>query len=37
MPPLTDAGAVHEGADRHDAATAWLTEQLNGSRRVGIP
>ncbi|HEV7773695.1 MAG TPA: type II toxin-antitoxin system VapC family toxin [Conexibacter sp.] len=29
--------AVHRGADRHDAARAWLTEQLNGSRRVGIP
>ena len=23
-------------ADRHDAAREWLTEQLNGSRRVGI-
>jgi uncharacterized protein len=29
--------AVHEGADRHESARAWLTEQLNGSRRVGIP
>ncbi len=29
--------AVHKGADRHDAAAAWLTEQLNGSRRVGLP
>ncbi|HZV73306.1 MAG TPA: type II toxin-antitoxin system VapC family toxin [Conexibacter sp.] len=29
--------AVHEGADRHEPAVAWLTEQLNGSRRVGIP
>lgn len=29
--------AVHEQADRHEAAVAWLTEQLNGSRRVGIP
>jgi toxin-antitoxin system PIN domain toxin len=29
--------AVHEGADRHEAAAAWLSEQLNGSRRVGIP
>ena len=29
--------AVHEGADRHEAAAAWLTEQLNGSRRVGLP
>lgn len=29
--------AVHRGADQHDAAREWLTEQLNGSRRVGIP
>jgi toxin-antitoxin system PIN domain toxin len=29
--------AVHREADRHDAARTWLTEQLNGSRRVGIP
>lgn len=29
--------AVHEKADRHEAAVEWLTEQLNGSRRVGIP
>jgi toxin-antitoxin system PIN domain toxin len=29
--------AVHEGAERHEAAAAWLTEQLNGSRRIGIP
>jgi uncharacterized protein len=29
--------AVHKGAIRHEAARAWLTEQLNGSRRVGIP
>jgi len=29
--------AVHKGADRHEAARGWLTEQLNGSRRVGIP
>lgn len=29
--------AVHEGAERHDAARAWLTEQLNGSRRVAFP
>jgi uncharacterized protein len=29
--------AIHKGADRHEAALAWLTEQLNGSRRVGIP
>ena len=29
--------AVHRGADQHDAAAHWLTEQLNGSRRVGLP
>ena len=29
--------AVHKGADRHEAARRWLTEQLNGSRRIGIP
>jgi toxin-antitoxin system PIN domain toxin len=29
--------AVHEQAERHEAAVEWLTEQLNGSRRVGIP
>jgi uncharacterized protein len=29
--------AVHRGADRHDAAREWLTQQLNGSRRVAIP
>jgi uncharacterized protein len=29
--------AIHEGAERHEAAVAWLTEQLNGSRRVGLP
>jgi toxin-antitoxin system PIN domain toxin len=29
--------AVHREADRHDAARTWLSEQLNGSRRVGIP
>jgi len=29
--------AVHEGADQHNAARHWLTEQLNGSRRVGLP
>jgi toxin-antitoxin system PIN domain toxin len=29
--------AVHRGDDRHEAAVTWLTEQLNGSRRVGIP
>jgi toxin-antitoxin system PIN domain toxin len=29
--------AVHEGDHRHDDAVEWLTEQLNGSRRVGLP
>ena len=29
--------AVNEGDPRHDAARTWLTEQLNGSRRVGLP
>ena len=29
--------AVHTGAGNHDAAKGWLTEQLNGSRRVGVP
>jgi uncharacterized protein len=29
--------AVHRGADEHGAAAKWLTEQLNGSRRVGLP
>lgn len=29
--------AVNERAERHKAAAAWLTEQLNGKRRVGVP
>ncbi|HST55211.1 MAG TPA: type II toxin-antitoxin system VapC family toxin [Solirubrobacteraceae bacterium] len=29
--------AVHKGAPQHKAAAEWLTEQLNGSRRVGLP
>jgi toxin-antitoxin system PIN domain toxin len=29
--------AVHRGAHQHEAARTWLTDQLNGSRRVGIP
>lgn len=29
--------AVHKRAEQHEAAAAWLTEQLNGSRRVGLP
>lgn len=29
--------AVHERSAHHDAAARWLTQQLNGSRRVGLP
>jgi predicted nucleic acid-binding protein len=29
--------AVHERATQHEAASSWLTEQLNGPRRVGLP
>ncbi len=29
--------AVHRGAEQHEAAAAWLTEQLNGARRVALP
>ncbi|MDX6651493.1 MAG: uncharacterized protein QOJ38_274 [Solirubrobacterales bacterium] len=29
--------AVHERSSRHQQAVAWLTEQLNGPRRIGIP
>jgi toxin-antitoxin system PIN domain toxin len=29
--------AVHKGAEQHETATQWLTEQLNGPRRVGLP
>jgi toxin-antitoxin system PIN domain toxin len=29
--------AVHERATQHEQAAAWLTEQLNGPRRVGFP
>jgi toxin-antitoxin system PIN domain toxin len=29
--------AVHEGAPQHEGAAEWLTEQLNGPRRVGLP
>jgi toxin-antitoxin system PIN domain toxin len=29
--------AVHESSAFHAAARAWLTEQLNGARRVGLP
>jgi uncharacterized protein len=28
---------VHERAAQHEAAASWLTAQLNGRRRVGIP
>jgi uncharacterized protein len=29
--------AVHEGSAQHQVASSWLTEALNGSRRVGLP
>jgi toxin-antitoxin system PIN domain toxin len=29
--------AVHKQSEQHQAAVEWLTEQLNGSRRVGLP
>jgi toxin-antitoxin system PIN domain toxin len=29
--------AVHKEAPQHDAAAEWMTEQLNGSKRVGFP
>lgn len=29
--------AVHRGSPMHAVARAWLTELLNGSRRVGLP
>jgi uncharacterized protein len=29
--------AVHRRAEQHDAAASWLTDQLNGARRVGLP
>jgi toxin-antitoxin system PIN domain toxin len=29
--------AVHKHSEQHQAAVTWLTEQLNGSRRVGLP
>lgn len=29
--------AIDERAARHEVARAWLTEQLNGARRIGIP
>jgi uncharacterized protein len=29
--------AVHKRASRHQSAITWLTEQLNGPKRVGLP
>jgi toxin-antitoxin system PIN domain toxin len=29
--------AIHERAEQHKRAADWLTEQLNGSSRVGFP
>ncbi|HEX5307516.1 MAG TPA: type II toxin-antitoxin system VapC family toxin [Solirubrobacteraceae bacterium] len=29
--------AVHKGAPQHKRAADWLTEQLNGPKRVGFP
>jgi len=29
--------AVNTRATQHEVAAAWLTEQLNGARRVGLP
>lgn len=29
--------AVHEGTPEHERAAQWLTEQLNGPQRVGLP
>ena len=29
--------AIHERAEQHATAADWLTEQLNGPRRVGLP
>jgi uncharacterized protein len=29
--------AVDEASPFHDKAASWLTEQLNGNRRVGLP
>jgi toxin-antitoxin system PIN domain toxin len=29
--------AVHAGAEQHEPAAAWITQQLNGPRRVGLP
>jgi hypothetical protein len=29
--------AVHERAEQHEKATAWMTEKLNGPARIGFP
>ena len=29
--------AVNERSEQHEAARRWLTEQMNGPRRVGLP
>ena len=29
--------AAHSGTEQHRRASAWLTERLNGSTRVGLP
>ncbi len=29
--------AANRSSTQHEAASAWLTEQLNGPRRVGLP
>lgn len=29
--------AVHEGADHHERAAAWMNEKLNAAVRVGFP
>ena len=29
--------AVHKRAEQHERAASWVTQQLNGPRRVGLP
>ena len=29
--------AVHKRAEHHERAASWVTQQLNGPRRVGLP
>jgi hypothetical protein len=29
--------AVHERSEQHEQAAEWLTEKMNGTRRVGFP